>query len=151
MSAFSPDGTWMVTASATDGTTVREVGSWQARHHREGRAISLFSPDGSLVALAYRPHQPGGQIELVEPASGRQLAILTAPNPDPIAAMAFSHDGSLLAVACNNAHAIQLWDLRSIRHELAKMDLDWDLPDYPPAPAAVESVPLQVEVIPGEL
>jgi WD40 repeat protein len=58
----------------------------------------------------------------------------------------FSPDGSQLAAAQANKQ-VQLWDLRLIRQELAQMNLDWDMPPYPPAaiPAGAAPVTLEVE------
>jgi tetratricopeptide (TPR) repeat protein len=41
--------------------------------------------------------------------------------------------------------AFQVWDLRRIRRQLREMDLDWDLPPYPPA--ADDAKPLRVKVL----
>jgi tetratricopeptide (TPR) repeat protein len=43
---------------------------------------------------------------------------------------------------------IHVWDLRRIRAELARRDLDWDAPPYPPAPAPAD--PLSVEFDVGD-
>ena len=58
----------------------------------------------------------------------------------------FSPDGSQLA-AVQHDQQVQLWDLRLLRQELAKMHLDWDMPPFPPAEktAALGPVTLEVE------
>ena len=48
------------------------------------------------------------------------------------AAFAFSDDGSQLAIR-SKIQSLDILDLRSIRAELSKMNLDWDLPSFPPA------------------
>ena len=40
---------------------------------------------------------------------------------------------------------VRLWDLRLIRQELAQMNLDWDLPPYPPI-LREASLPAKLEV-----
>jgi tetratricopeptide (TPR) repeat protein len=80
-----------------------------------------------MLAIAHSSQN----VRLVDPDSGKEIATLSAPDPQVILDLCFSHDGSLLAAATAH-HLIQLWDLRKIRRQLATMDLDWDLPPYPP-------------------
>ena len=40
---------------------------------------------------------------------------------------------------------VQLWDLRLVRQELAQMNLDWDLPPYPP-PAEDSQTPVSLQI-----
>ncbi len=42
----------------------------------------------------------------------------------------FSPDGSQLVVTTHDGPAVHVWDLRAIRKQLARMDLDWDAPAY---------------------
>ena len=77
-----------------------------------------------------------GQIRLIDPRTLRDLATLTSPevsSPEPqrINWLAFSPDSAHLAAACRTPRAVQLWDLRLIRRQLAQMGLDWELPPYP--------------------
>jgi tetratricopeptide (TPR) repeat protein len=60
-----------------------------------------------------------------------EITTLSAPDPQVITDLCFNQDGSLLAAATGH-HLVQLWDLRKIRRQLATMDLDWNLPPYPP-------------------
>ena len=50
----------------------------------------------------------------------------------------------------NEREALQIFDLRRIRSELVKLDLDWDAPRFPPANAALPE-PLEVEVVGSDM
>jgi tetratricopeptide (TPR) repeat protein len=41
---------------------------------------------------------------------------------------------------------IQVWDLRSLRRQLAELGLDWDLPPYPPPDRKKEAGPLRITI-----
>jgi WD40 repeat protein/tRNA A-37 threonylcarbamoyl transferase component Bud32 len=123
--AFSPDGRWLVNGTK-DEYRFWEVGSWQPglRIPRIPEALAgplAFSTDGKLLAIAHSLRE----VHLIETATGRELATLTAPEPHPVAWLCFRPDGEQLAVACGN-RILQLWDLRRIRERLAEMGLDWE-------------------------
>jgi hypothetical protein len=61
----------------------------------------------------------------------------------------FTPDGAQLITHGDETRAIHIFDLRAIRRQLAEIGLDWDLPDYPPAPPTAP--PLQVRVEMGDL
>jgi Tfp pilus assembly protein PilF len=82
---------------------------------------------------------------LVELATGRELARLEDPE-QLIGQAALTPDGTKLVVTAPNG--LRVWDLRRVREELKKLDLDWDAPPYPPAPAVA---PLEVQVDRGGL
>jgi WD40 repeat protein len=140
---FSPSGKWLVTAGET--VKFREVGSWELRRtiNACGGAQVAFSFDGSLFACSVSP----SAVRLFDTTSWNELATLTAPAPVYGSAMCFSADGCRLALG-SMSPAIQLWDLRLIREELAKMGLDWDAPPLKPAPAiyGLADKPLRVNV-----
>jgi serine/threonine protein kinase/WD40 repeat protein len=105
-----------------------------------------FSPDGRLMALEMAP----GVLHLKEVATGRTVAKLEDPYGDRANWQGFTPDGARLVVVALNANAIHLWDLRAIRTALKNMKLDWDWPDFPPAPAGtVAAAPVTIEVLPG--
>jgi WD40 repeat protein len=138
---FSPDGQWLV----TNGGSYRlwQVGSWRERPLRDavsGPALA-FSPDSRLLALAH----PQGSVRLVEPATGREVARLEDPHQDRSVWLCFSADGAQLVSWTDDHHTLHVWDLRAIRRQLKDLDLDWDLPPYPP-PSAPRTAPLRVEV-----
>jgi WD40 repeat protein len=138
---FSRDGRWLVTDN--DGGTAYAVGSWEAGA-RLGPGVPWdVSPDSRLVVLG----QTEGVYRLVELATGRELARLDGPEQTPGAAV-FTPDGTRLVVAAKDGSRV--WDLRRIRAELVKLDLDWDAPPYPPEKEAEVQKPLQVQVILGD-
>ncbi len=119
------------------------------RFLREGPYLGgtdlAFSPDGKLIAVEIGH----GVIRLVDPDTSREYARLEDPHQDKASRLCFSQDGTQLIVGCNNN--MHVWDLRIIRRELGRMNLDWDLPAYPPAANGVASEPLQVQVELGEV
>ena len=111
-----------------------KVGSWQL-HHRNVRDRAgnrpghiAFTRDGRLAAIAHSR----SLVELIDPQTGRQVAMLEPPNPGTLGWLHLTSDGSHLAAVANNT--VQLWDLRSIREQLATIGLDWDLPSSTWAP-----------------
>ena len=58
-------------------------------------------------------------IRLVDPATGDELATFDAADRHLLSALCFSPKGSYLAATTEN-HTIQLWNLRTIRGNLAK-------------------------------
>jgi WD40 repeat protein len=125
--AFSPDGRWLV-AGAEQVYRSWQVGTWQPGPLRlprnlAARAGPLAFGSDKLLALAPTPRQ----VRLVEIATGRELATLTAPHPELIEWMCFSPDGHCLAVAYGN-DLIHLWNLQQLRARLAEMGLDWSDP-----------------------
>jgi serine/threonine protein kinase/WD40 repeat protein len=145
--AFSPDGRWLVTGVRSE-YCFREVGSWEAKARlpREPRSIYCyvaFSGDGRLLALG----QGFNRIELREAGTLRHLATLELPGQAILRGLSLSPDGTRLAAAIN-WKLIALWDLRRLRQELAALDLDWEMPPYPPAEHTAEPVPaLTVEIL----
>jgi WD40 repeat protein len=133
---FSPDGHWLVLGAGGE-YQVREVGTWRLSYRIRRDSSELLGPvafarDGSMMAIV----SATSQIRLIDPRTFRDLATLTSPEssssePQRIVALAFSPDGTHLAAACWTPNAVQLWDLRLIRRQLAVMGLDWDLPPYP--------------------
>jgi WD40 repeat protein len=144
--AFSPDGKWLVIGTFAE-YRFWEVGSWQKKHTlpRENAGKSrgwiVFSPNGMMLAVLHNM----SEVRLVDPASGRKFARLpTAGYP-----YCFSPDGSQLVTHAGRGGAFHVWDLRLIRSRLKEMDLDWDLPAYPPPPPE-RATPLRVKVLPAE-
>jgi WD40 repeat protein len=82
-----------------------------------------FASDGRTPAIT-----PNGRnVRLIDPATGRTLADLTAPDPLPISCLCFSPDDHDLVVAYST-RVIHRWDLHLIREQLAEMGLDWETP-----------------------
>jgi tetratricopeptide (TPR) repeat protein len=62
------------------------------------------------------------------------VATLDDPNQDHAYDTAFTPDGAQLVATTHDSYSAHVWDLRRIRAGLKEVDLDWDAPDYPPAP-----------------
>jgi WD40 repeat protein len=123
--AFSLDGRWLVTTSSRD-FSFWDTQTWQVRRKVPldlGSAVAgplAFSRDGRLLAVAANRRD----IKLLHPETGAEFATLTAPDSQNLSRVAFSDDGSRL-MATTDGRAIQVWDLRTLRHELAGLGLDW--------------------------
>jgi hypothetical protein len=77
-----------------------------------------------------------GATRLVDPGTGREYARLEAPVPT--AEGCFSTDGGQLILNNPANRGLHVWDLRALRHQLAELGLDWDLPPFPPVAAQPE-------------
>ena len=125
--AFSPDGRQIVLGTAQD-YSFWDTTTWQMDSTRsiprdnlaETTGALTFSPDGKLLAIA-RTRQ---LVQLIDPASGRELASLTAPKPQTVSWLRFNPRGDQLAVATFDG-AVQLWDLGWLSERLRKWGLDW--------------------------
>jgi tetratricopeptide (TPR) repeat protein len=143
---FSPDGKWLVTGTFEE-YGFWEVGSWHKKHAvvradaARSTGLNVFSPDGRMLALRYSV----SEVRLVDPETGREFARLLAAG----CPYCFSPDGSQLITYAGRERAIQVWDLRLIRRELAELGLDWDVPAFPP-PTADNYKPLHAKVLPSE-
>ena len=136
---FSPDGRWLATTGG--GCRLWAVDSWQEGPYLGGTLLA-FSPDSKLVAV----ETGHGVIRLVDPDTGREYARLEDPNQDRCGSLCFSSDGTQLVSTTPDSPSIHVWDLRAIREQLAAMDLDWELPPYPPANATKVTPPLRAVV-----
>jgi WD40 repeat protein len=127
---FSPDRKWLLTTGG--GYRLWSVDGWKEGPALAGEGAGAFSPDGSLLALQDEP----GVVRLVAPATGKELARLTAPEPEALQPHCFAADGTLLVCLNVDREALQIFDLRRIRGRLAALGLDWDALPYPAAAGA---------------
>ena len=133
---FSPDGRYLVGAGASD-YRIYEPGTWKLLHQvpRESGSdlanLAAFSRDGrSMVAIKQL-----NRVELLATDSWKPIASFIPPDPQVVTWPAFSADDRHLAIATAQ-DLVQLWDLKLIRSQLARLGLDWDSasPDAPAAP-----------------
>jgi hypothetical protein len=124
--AFSPVHPILVTVTVRE-CVFWDTGTWQPRHRLplslpgEVPGPLAFSRDGRMLALAAdRRH-----ITLLNPATATEWATLTAPAPENFENLSIGSDGSWVAAATMN-WVIELWDLRTLRSELAVLGLDWN-------------------------
>ena len=78
-----------------------------------------------------------------------QRGRLTVPDQTRLAPQCFTADGTRLIACGLENREVYVWDLRAIRGQLQAMDLDWDVPPYPPAGPRGRPEPLRVEVCEG--
>jgi serine/threonine protein kinase/WD40 repeat protein len=120
---FSPNGKWLSTGLDGNRLWAVDVQPWQEGPRlRPGDALfPAFSPDSKTIA-----HETNaGAVRLVDIASGQEIMQLPDPHLD-LTKPLFSADGTrLITIANGDVPGIHIWDLRSIRQELATMGLDW--------------------------
>jgi WD40 repeat protein len=142
---FSRDGKWLMTTAGEQRLWSWKIDSWvPGLSFPAPGAVGLlpvFSQDSSVVAV---PHSRN-LVRLIDLASGREFASL----PTTGGPCCFSPDGGQLVTGGEN-FALQVWDLRLIRQQLADLGLDWHLPSYPRAPAVDARKPLRVRVETGD-
>ena len=143
--AFTPDCRWLVTAASD------EYCFWNVETGDSGLRISraqagsiwgpmAFTRDGKIMAIA----RSRWLVQLVETATGRELASLEQPDAQTVAWLAFNPDGTQLAVATDVVH---VWDLHKLREELAALKLDWDRAPFRTAELKPSPAPLRVKVL----
>ena len=122
---FSPDGRLLVTSTGEEYAFI-EVGTW-IRKYRVARSGAgnlagqvAFTADSRIAALAITRTD----VRLVDVTTGSEIATLVAPNPQEIASLDFAPDGSTIVAGTFGAQT-QVWDLRALRAELARLGLDW--------------------------
>ena len=144
---FTGDNRWLVTGTGEE-YRFWQVGSWKPAHTvRRSGSVGVYgmigcSFDGRMIAVT----DSRDSVRLLEPSTGRELATLEAAYPVMPTWLRFSPDGGRMA-AVSTQHVIHLWDLRSIRQQLAAMKLDWDLPPLPPPATNQFQEPLTVIVL----
>jgi tetratricopeptide (TPR) repeat protein len=117
------------------------VGTWETTF--AGTINGCFSPDGAVFAT----QSSQGLLRLLEPATGRELTRLDDQS-QARGWLAFTPDGGRLIASSEGGKVVHVWDLRTIRAQLAALGLDWDIPAYAPAEPAARG-PLHITVHPG--
>jgi WD40 repeat protein len=132
--SLSPDGALLFIGTPDEYRGI-DTRSWQPRYViPRRRAVgasghSIFSADGQLIAV----RSSFATLQLIDPQTGATVADLQTPHEERIGYFCFNHQGDKLAVRYVTSNAVEIWDLRLIREQLKALNLDWDLPPYPPA------------------
>jgi tetratricopeptide (TPR) repeat protein len=137
---FSSDSRWLVTTSFGVECRLWEAGTWR-EVRRYGEAYVAFSPDGQVMALG----DIVGQVRLVEPATDREIARLTGPEPGWYDPACFTPDGTRLIAVDRDRRSAYSWDLRAVQAGLRDLGLDWELPPFPPEPPAGPAPRVEVD------
>ncbi|HLJ93349.1 MAG TPA: WD40 repeat domain-containing protein, partial [Gemmataceae bacterium] len=121
---FSPDGKWLATGLDGNRLWAVDVEPWtEGPRLWTGDPVSpVFSSDGKTIA-----HDTNtGTVRLVDAASGSEILQLPDPYLDS-ATPFFTPDGTrVITVTNGTVRGIHIWDLHSIRRELAAIGLDWE-------------------------
>ncbi len=132
--SFSPDGG---TLFANGGSEAR-LYDWPALTVVPSPPLALgsarFAPDGKLLAIAAE-----GRIALVRLPGAQMLGNLPGAAK---ASLRFDPTGGRLFVY--EDFQLHVWDLRTLRRELAAVGLDWEGPPLPPEAERRGSPPVQV-------
>jgi WD40 repeat protein len=141
----SPDGSRRIRCEPSEylcfraGSTepvwrIARGGGWS----RPGPAA--FSADGALLGLISAPLA----VTLVDPASGRTLATLRPPEPDPPRDLVLSPSGRFVVVNLGWG-TLFVWDLGAVAASLDRIGVRGDLPRFPDFPEPVPS-PVRLEL-----
>ncbi len=109
--AFSPDGSWVVTASSDATARIWKAASGSEitvlRGHEKGIESFVFSPDGTWVVTASRDNTA----RIWDAVTGAEIAVLRGHGRN-VTSVAFSPDGTRVATASSDATA-RIWDVTS--------------------------------------
>jgi WD40 repeat protein/tetratricopeptide (TPR) repeat protein len=131
---FSPDGHWLWAQDKQDRFHFWRTATWERTPPETGavHAHPAFTADSRILAI----ETGEARIRLLDPDTRREFVVLEDPHQDVAATlgMTFSRDGTrLITTSWRATQAIHVWDLRLLREELARMELDWEQTPYPPA------------------
>lgn len=114
---FTRNGKWLLVGATR--VHAYEVGTWREARDLGPGHLSEASWDGELASIWIAPSTH----RIVEIDSGRELVRLEAPE-DNLWDSAFTPDGQALIVRTNDG--MRVWDLASIRAQLAELGLEWN-------------------------
>jgi WD40 repeat protein len=78
------------------------------------------SPDGKLIAIS----SSRSLVQLCDARTGEEIATLESPSRQTVTSLAFSPDGTRLAVT-QQRQTFHVWNLPALRRDLAAFGLDW--------------------------
>lgn len=121
---YSPDGKWLVLGTETmyifcDATTW-QLHHWSMKEPESTPSGISFSADSKIVVVRHSPNQ----LRILDPSTGIELATLRPPGHQIMSWHRLSPDGNYLAAA-GAGNLIFLWDIGSIRRQMADRGLDW--------------------------
>jgi serine/threonine protein kinase/WD40 repeat protein len=145
---FSPDSRLLVTGSGAEYVVWETEGWSPVRRHPRMLVGGMpgkiaFRRDGSILALA----RTRSLVQLIEVATGRDLATLEGPDFGHIAGLGFSADGRRL-IQTSNTPEIGVWDLQAIQSGLAEAGLQWEDRQTELAAEGVADLPVVLKVNP---
>jgi WD40 repeat protein len=123
--SFSPDGRYLAIAPGRGtvkllDTRTRSAAALDVSSGRQSGDLVAFSPGGALLAVGTDPITFGAAgtdrpsvVELWDAATRRRIATLPAGRATNVGSLAFSPDGSMLAVLTDDGSTVDLWNVRT--------------------------------------
>jgi WD40 repeat protein len=113
---FSSDGARLLMASTVNAHFILwDTGTWEVV--AEGLLDSsqqgiAFSPDGQFLALGTSGDSdtPSSGVQIWDAITGQPVDVLLLGEAGPLSSLAYSPDGSILAVGCHDGRLLMLWD-----------------------------------------
>ena len=148
---FSPDGKWL--ATSPNGVQIWRTSDWKLTHelHAQGTTPNglgiAFSADSRMLAVG----EPNGEVRLVDPRSGHDLARIMHPIPQSSSHLCFTGDHrQLIALPADGQAPARLWNLTELGEALRhyKLDLPPGVLDTDTV-APADLMPIEVEWLGG--
>jgi WD40 repeat protein len=149
---FSPDGQWLATSAS--GVQLWRTADWSLAHRLNAQGTTPhglgigFSADSRMLAIG----EPNGEVRLIDPRSGTDVARIMHPVPQSAAHLCFTGDHRrLVALPADGKAPTRIWNLRELREALRTYKLDWPQDSLNmDAVAPADSAPLVVKWLDGD-